>query len=36
MAADEFDLEMDPLVWEVWPPRVPVFDDEQQAVVGEQ
>ena len=27
---------MDPLVWEVRPPQVPVFDDEKQAVVGEQ
>jgi predicted transcriptional regulator len=27
LAADEFDLQMEPLVWEVRPPRLPVFDD---------
>ena len=33
--ADEFDLEMDP-VREVRPPRLPVFGDEQETVIGEQ
>ena len=36
MSADEFDVEMDPVVGEVRPSRLPVFDDEQEAVVGEQ
>jgi hypothetical protein len=36
MSADEFHVEMDPVVGEVRPTRLPVFDDEQEAVVGEQ
>jgi len=36
MSADEFDLEVDPVVGEVGPSRLPVFDDEQEAVVGEE
>jgi hypothetical protein len=36
LPADELDVEMNPLVGEVRPSRLPVFDDEQQAVVCEQ
>jgi len=36
MSADEFDVEVDPVVGQVRPSRLPVIDDEQEAVVGEQ